>query len=228
MKRWSLAGLCLVLAVSFATLGVWQAERLVWKRDLIERVNARVSAAPRPAPQGVVSRADDEYLRVRATGRFLHDHETRVQAVTELGAGWWVITPLQTASGMIFVNRGFTPPDQADPATRRSGAPDGPVTVTGLLRMTEPKGGFLRANDPGGGRWYSRDVDAIAKSRGLAEVAPYFIDADATPNPGGYPMGGLTVITFRNSHLAYALTWFGLAFLSLIGLTIVVRQQTQR
>ena len=88
-------------------------------------------------------------------------------------------------------------------------APAGPVTVTGLLRVTEPEGIFLRANDPAAERWYSRDVAAIAARRGLRTTAPYFIDADAAS--GGYPVGGLTVIAFRNNHLAYALTWFALA-----------------
>ena len=37
------------------------------------------------------------------------------------------------------------------------------------------------------------------------------IEADATPNPGGWPKGGQTVATFRNEHLQYAITWFGLA-----------------
>ena len=86
------------------------------------------------------------------------------------------------------------------------------TTVVGLLRLSEPDGGFLRANDPAGDRWFSRDVAGIAKARGLSgPVAPYFIDADATPNPGGWPRGGLTVVRFANSHLIYALTWFGLA-----------------
>jgi len=61
-------------------------------------------------------------------------------------------------------------------------------------------------------------VSAIAASRHLGPVAPYFIDADATPNPGGYPIGGLTVVAFRNTHLVYAITWFCLASLSLFGL----------
>jgi surfeit locus 1 family protein len=79
--------------------------------------------------------------------------------------------------------------------------------------MTEPKGAFLRTNDQSANRWYSRDVAAIAAARGLAPVAPFFIDADATLNPGGYPIGGLTVITFANNHLIYALTWLALAFM---------------
>jgi surfeit locus 1 family protein len=67
-------------------------------------------------------------------------------------------------------------------------------------------------------------VEAIARRRGLGTVAPFFIDADATPNPGGYPVGGLTVVHFRNTHLIYALTWFALAILSLVGLVLARRR----
>jgi surfeit locus 1 family protein len=80
--------------------------------------------------------------------------------------------------------------------------------------MTEPDGGFLRSNDPTADRWFSRDVAAIAAAKTLADTAPYFIDADATTNPGGLPVGGMTVVSFRNSHLVYALTWFALAAMS--------------
>ena len=132
--------------------------------------------------------------------------------MTEYGPGFWVLTPLATeGGGTLLVNRGFVPPDRRSPATRAAGNPTSPVAVTGLLRLTEPGGAFLRRNDPAAGRWFSRDVAAIAASRGLGEVAPYFVDADATPNPGGLPIGGLTVVAFRNTHLVYALTWFALA-----------------
>ena len=77
--------------------------------------------------------------------------------------------------------------------------------------MTEPKGAFLRTNDASADRWFSRDVAAISAKHGLENPAPYFIDADATPNPGGFPVGGLTIIAFPNNHLVYALTWFALA-----------------
>lgn len=222
MTRVALSICCLALALLFGGLGVWQLDRLAWKLDLIERVNARVHAAPQPPPPGVaVNRKDHEYLRVAVQGVLLNDRETFVQAVTEQGPGWWVITPLQTSSGVILINRGFVPTERRDPATRQ--APTGRVRVTGLLRLSEPHGGFLRANDPAAGRWYSRDVAAIAQTRHLTGVAPYFIDADATPNPGGYPAGGLTVIAFRNSHLVYALTWFALSALSLFGLAMIWR-----
>ncbi len=159
-----------------------------------------------------------------AEGVFLNDRETLVQAVTERGPGFWVMTPLRTADGLILVNRGFVPAGRRNPATRAAALPAGPVRITGLLRADEPGGAFLRANAPADGRWYSRDLRAMATARGLnAPVAPYFIDADAAPNPGGYPVGGLTVVHFRDSHLVYALTWFGLCALSLAGAAFVFR-----
>ncbi|KQT53172.1 Surfeit locus 1 family protein [Aureimonas sp. Leaf454] len=225
----------LAAAVVFAALiglGTWQVERLAWKEDLIARVSANLSAAPEPAPgaTGWTPRPSDAYRRVVATGTFLHERETLVQAVTALGAGWWVLTPLRRADGtLLLVNRGFVPNDRRDPATRPLGRTTGETTVTGLLRLTEPGGGFLRANDPAAGRWTSRDVAAIAASVLPGEaVAPYFVDADATPVPGGLPVGGLTVVAFRNHHLVYALTWYGLALLLAGGMAYAVRDEWRR
>ncbi len=159
-----------------------------------------------------MSAESDEYRHVRITGQFLNDRETLVQAVTELGGGFWVMTPFRTDQGfVVLVNRGFVPPDRRDAASRPAGQIAGEAQVTGLLRITEPKGGFLRHNAPAQDRWYSRDVAAIAAARGLRDVAPYFIDAEAAGASDQAPRGGLTVIAFPNSHLVYALTWFGLA-----------------
>ena len=215
----SLLGLCAVTGVvGLTALGVWQLERRVWKLDLIAKVDERVQAAPVAAPGPsawpAINADDDEYRRVDISGHFLHDREALVQAVTERGSGYWVLTPLKTDAGFaVLVNRGFVPADKRNAADRAAGQTPGGTSVTGLLRMTEPHGAFLRANDAATDRWYSRDVEAIAAARGITNVAPYFIDADATPNPGGLPIGGLTVIAFRNTHLVYALTWFALALM---------------
>jgi surfeit locus 1 family protein len=88
--------------------------------------------------------------------------------------------------------------------------------VTGLLRMSEPGGGFLRPNEVGRDRWYSRDVAAIRLPRAGA-VAPYFIDAERAPGAVGLPAAGLTVLTFPNNHLVYALTWGVLAVMAAAG-----------
>lgn len=210
--------LSLAAFVVLMALGVWQVERRAWKLALIDRVEQRVHAPAQPIPSRAswpaITAASDEYRHVSASGRFLHDRETLVQAVTEAGPGYWVLTPLQRADGtLILVNRGFVPSERRDPSTRQGGNPDGQVEITGLLRITEPKGGFLRDNVPEHNRWYSRDVTAIAAARDLQNAAPFFIDADAGSQSGNGPIGGLTVVRFPNNHLIYALTWFALAFM---------------
>lgn len=217
-----LTAIGLALIAGFIFLGVWQLHRRVWKLDLIATVNARLDAPPVAAPPTAGSA--DVYRRVTVRGTFRNDRETFVQAVTERGPGYWVMTPLVGPRFTILVNRGYVPAEKRADHDR----PAGPVTVTGLVRVSEPGGGFLRSNDPAADRWYSRDVAAIATAKRLGRVAPYFIDADATPNPGGYPVGGLTVVSFRNSHLSYALTWFGLAILTVVGLVIVWRPGRER
>lgn len=219
MRSIVLVGLCVAFTVIFSALGAWQIQRRAWKLDLIAQVEQRLHAAPVPTPGPAqwagLSREGDAYRRVRLGGVYDHEREVLTQAVTELGPGFWVMTPLRTEQGFtVLVNRGFVPTARKAPDTRVAGQVSGPVSVVGLLRLSEPRGGFLRANQPEEGRWYSRDVQAIGRAEGITTLAPYFVDADATPNPGGWPRGGLTVVRFPNSHLIYALTWFGLSLLT--------------
>ncbi len=207
-----------------AELAVWQIHRRAHKLDLIARVEARVHAAPTPAPGperwAELSAAGGEYRRVTATGAWIADRSALVQAVTELGGGYWVMAPLARDDGTtVLVNRGFVPADKRDPASWQPSP--GRVTVTGLLRMPEPGGAFLRSNDPAADRWFSRDVAAISASRGLSMIAPYFIDAEREPGGSGLPIGGLTVIAFSNNHLLYALTWGTLALMAAAGAIFV-------
>jgi len=228
-RRRGLLALCLCLALLFTALGTWQVRRLAWKRDLIARVEARIHATPVPLPgrsewAGLDIR-DAEYRRVQARGVFLHDRETLVDALTEQGPGAWVLTPLVTADGTVLVNRGFVPPDRRAAASRSESQEADEILVTGLLRASEPEGRILRPNEPAADRWFSRDVTAISAARGLGGVAPFFIDAEATPDGAALPLAGLTVVHFRNAHLAYALTWFALAALCVGGVAVVLRDE---
>ncbi|MBC7701327.1 SURF1 family protein [Aquabacterium sp.] len=227
----ALAVIAALVFGGFAALGTWQVKRLFWKLDLIERVDQRVNApavaAPGPAQWPRQSAANDEYRHVRVSGTFLHKQETLVQAVTALGSGFWVLTPLKSADGtVVVINRGFVPLEHRARASREATEPKAATTVTGLLRMSEPPGAFLRRNDPAAQRWYSRDVQAIAAAQGLGPVAPYFVDAQAAPSPA-WPVGGLTVIAFQNNHLVYAITWYALA-LMVLGAAWHVRRDEQR
>lgn len=234
----ALLGLAALALLGFLALGVWQVQRLAWKQQLIERVerhaNGTPAAAPGPSDWQAITRDADEYRRVAVQGHFDHDRETLVRATTALGAGYWVITPLRADAGFwVLVNRGFVPPEARESATRAAQAPTGAQQVVGLLRLTEPGGGLLQRNEPAQGRWYSRDVHAIAQARGLSghPVAPYFIDEVADPaRAASWPRPGLTVLHFSNNHLVYAVTWFALAAMmaGAIGYLVVDERRLRR
>lgn len=232
-----------VVFLCFVFLGTWQIYRLQWKLDLIARVGQRVHATAVDAPGqplwAAVNAADDEYRHVQVSGKLLSEQTSYVQASTVLGSGYWMLTPLRQPDGsIVLINRGFVPVQNK--TTSAQPQPPQEVSVTGLLRMPEPGGGFLRKNDAAADRWYSRDVAAIAKKYGLSLVAPYFIDADAAGSQpdAGYksllaketqaPVGGLTVISFHNNHLVYALTWYALALMVAGGYYLLVREDRRR
>lgn len=231
-----MAGAALLFA-GFIALGSWQVQRLSWKRDLIARVEQRLQAAPTPAPGPTdwpsLDREADEYRRVTARGTYAHELETLVRASTELGSGYWVLTPLRTGRGYwLLVNRGFIPQEMRA-REARGPEPQGEQSVSGLLRLSEPEGSPLQKNAPAEGRWYSRDVAAIAAARDLGgvgrtgAVAPYFVDASAAPGApaDAWPRPGMTVVKFSNNHLSYAITWYALAAMVAAAAVYVLRYE---
>ena len=216
-------------------LGCWQIERMGAKQRLIARVEQRAYQAPQPAPPeaawaGLHPKTYD-YARVQLAGTFRHDKEAHVHGLLSRGGGrdavqgYYILTPLTQREGTtVIVNRGFVPTERVDPATRPEGQIAGEQTITGLMRAPQPRGWFIPADDPAHNDWFTRDARAIGAALGLDRVAPFTVDADGMPNPGGLPLGGTTVLTFRDNHLQYALTWFALA-LGLIGVFIFWARQ---
>lgn len=229
---------CALAFAAFATLaslGLWQMQRLAWKEGLIAQIEARSHAEPTELPPRAQWAALDpeqyEYRRVRATGRFEHEREVQIFRASGPNAGlsqpgYLVVTPLRLADGAhVLVTRGFVPEANRDPATRPAGQIPGEVTIVGLMRGPESRNAFTPADDPARNAWFTRDPALIAGSLGLADAAPFSIDADATPVPGGLPRGGATVVAIKNDHLSYALTWFGLAatLVAVFGLVMLKR-----
>ncbi|WP_187331210.1 MULTISPECIES: SURF1 family protein [unclassified Mesorhizobium] len=219
-KRALLLILGMALFAVLIGLGTWQVQRLHWKEGLLQTIEQRTHSAPRPLAElekQFAATGDVDYTPVTVTGTFLHLGERHFFATWEGASGFDVFTPLQLDDGrFVLVNRGFVPYDLKDAAKRPQGEVAGKVTITGLAR--NPLAGkpsmMLPDNDVQKNIFYWKDRDAMAASAGLpagAGLVPFFIDADKTPNPGGLPVGGVTIIDLPNSHLQYAVTWYGLA-----------------
>ncbi len=204
--------------VVLVSLGTWQLQRRAWKLELLERIESRVKTEP-VALTRILERPqktnDIDYWPARVNGVFLHKQELHFYDVISGTLGWRIITPLKTSDGKrLLVDRGFVPDHLRDPAQRPQSQIKGEVQITGLIRSPPNKKAFFTpANNIAENQWYWRDLYAMAQARGIStkNLVPFFLDADATPVPGGWPRGGATRLNPPNRHLEYALTWYGLA-----------------
>jgi surfeit locus 1 family protein len=174
---------------------------------------------------------DVEYYRVLLVGRFLHQEERHLYTVEEGKAGWRVLTPLQTSGGdLVFVDRGFVPEELKDPAARKAGQIADTVELVGLARAPVGPGLFTPEANPERNQWFTRDLDALAATLPAgqaARLAPFVVEAEAGPVPGGWPRGGVTRLTLTNRHLEYALTWYALAA-TLLAVAFALRRTRSR
>ncbi|HVK90748.1 MAG TPA: SURF1 family protein [Mycoplana sp.] len=209
-----LAALAILLS-----LGTWQMQRLAWKEKLLADISDRRTEATATLEAiEAMSKAggDIEYRPLSVTGTFEHDKERHFLATWNGQSGFHVYTPLLLADGRyVFVNRGFVPFEKKEPGTRTEGQVAGQRTVTGLARgkLDGKPSALVPDNDLAKNVFYWKDLAAMAGSAGIAsaKLVPFFIDADAAPNPGALPVGGVTQFDQPNNHLQYALTWYGLA-----------------
>jgi surfeit locus 1 family protein len=228
-------GLLLPAIVAFAIfigLGVWQIERKAWKEALIASLTARLAAPAIALPEAggwpQLDRATDEYRHVTFSAAFDNSREALVFAaasafrpdVADLGPGYWVFTPARlSGGGIVMVNRGFVPDGRKDAKSRPGGELSGPVDIMGAMRWPETRHWFTPNDDPGHNLWFTADPAAMAAAKGIGQapqagpdqVAPFYIEQETPAPPGGLPEPGKLVVELPDSHLQYALTWFGLA-----------------
>lgn len=224
------------LAITFViliALGTWQVERLQWKEGLIAEIERRQTFPPisiTTYDSMIKGPLEAEYSRMTVTGRFEHDKEQYFLATRDGDVGYYVYTPLVLEDRrVLFVNRGFVPEALKDPSKRLKGQVVGDVTLTGLVRAplsTKPSW-FVPDNEPSKRLYFWKDIGAMATQAGIAtsKLEPMFLDAGPTPNPGGFPIGGVTQIDLPNNHLGYAVTWYGLAAALVVIAALAMRRK---
>ena len=183
-------------------LGVWQVQRLGWKRELLAGVGAARTAPPANI-MATLARADrgEEVDLTRVAGRcprepapaaFMYDLEDgqvvwRVLGECGLGGRW---SSLLLDRGVLDAATGLTAP----PGGYTAPAQDG---WTAVLRRAD-------------GRPVHLPDGRVLPLRSLSPSGYYLsVEQEDRPAPGVRPAP--LPIDIPNNHLGYALTWFGLA-----------------
>jgi surfeit locus 1 family protein len=196
-------------------LGTWQVQRLFWKQELIAERQAGLAAPVMVWAEAEGRLRELHWRRVSAEGEFLNDRELVLAARSMNGnPGYHIVTPFRIAGGpVLMVDRGWVPLDRKEPQARPQGQIAGPATITGILRPGHQPNWLTPDNQAGKNFWFWIDLPAMARAAGAEgeAVTEAYLEADATPNSGGFPIGGQTRTELPNDHLQYAITWYALA-----------------
>jgi len=184
-------------------LGFWQMQRLDWKLDVIAGIDARIGAAPVVLPDAP-DPAADAHLPVAVTGTLGAEYLRVLVSQKEIGAGYRIISVLDTGTRRVMLDRGFVPVARTDIPVHADS-----VTVQGNLQWPQETDGFTPAPDIAANIWFARDVAAMAQA---LEAEPILVVARQTSFDDA-PVQPLPVDTaaIPNDHLQYAVTWFSLA-----------------
>ena len=245
-RRWLLAtALVLAAAAVMARLGVWQLDRLEWRRSLNARVTEQLAAEPLVLEAGSLDLDlySMEYRRVVVTGTYLPEDEIVLRNQVwpgEFGSqlGVKLFTPLliEGSDTAILVERGWIP--EADAEDRAAYREDEAVTVSGQLRRAETDfdvnemlhpDATLAPGQPRLEVWNNLDLERLSGQMDV-ELLPMYLQripngAQAEPPYASPPELDLS----EGPHLGYAFQWFAFAGLILIGYPFYVqRQETKR
>jgi cytochrome oxidase assembly protein ShyY1 len=221
-RRWILFGLAVVvLAYGAYWLGEWQFHRLEDRRERNAHTVRNLDRPPVPVDQvlapGKPVSTEDEWRRVRATGRYLEDKSIIVRYQTRDGAsGVDVVTPLDTGAGapLLLVDRGWVSTGNAGDASPEVPAPPpGQVTIEGWVRadatgdstvVTDRSTRSISSSAIGdalGTEVYGGFVDVIRESPQPAEPLEHAEKPDLSEGP----------------HFFYGLQWWFFGALAVFG-----------
>ena len=209
-------------------LGTWQVQRLQWKTALIADYEARATAkAVVPDFQA----EPIEFQRVALTGAYDHAKTIYLTGRTYEGnAGFHVVSLFRTDDGQdVLVNRGWVSEGYREPETRLQSMVEGTITIDGIIRLPQRQGQFVPDNEPDNGFWFTMKPDEVASYlKSDQAVQNLYIDIVRDPEAKlTLPIAAELKINVSNSHLNYAVTWYGIA-LSLIGVYLAYHHSAGR
>lgn len=137
-RRWiGFTSVVVVSILAFGLLSMWQWDRAE-QRDA-ERAAMDAALAEEPLPWAAASEqvaAGGDWVPVRLTGQYRADAQAVVRKrPLDAQNGFWVMTPLDTSDGTVWVNRGWIPTGGDALSTPViPSPPSGDVVVDGVLR----------------------------------------------------------------------------------------------
>lgn len=211
---WSILAVFIGVII-LSTLGFWQIERLNEKNILLKKIEANLSS------EGAITdliTSNELYSKVKVQGKFLinkdiHLYGRRFNA-SEKDA-YNLLTPFRLSSGqVVMVARGwFVASDKGKVET----SDDAFQEITGFVLTAPRKSIFMPASDVKNNVWLSIDIKQMQEVLELSLSEFYLLETSSSKIPLLKPLPAKNLLHLKNDHLEYAITWFCLAAILLLG-----------
>jgi cytochrome oxidase assembly protein ShyY1 len=243
--RWlGLSALMLALAAIMVGLGLWQLSRYHERSAINERIDASASG-PAESLESVLPTggqpppASVAWTRVTATGRYDAGNQILVRARTvDDRVGFEIVTPLVLADGSaVLIDRGWVPPAADAGAVAMPDvppAPDGQVTVTGRLHLTESRPSPVDRREvvsgEAGGGWLETRRISVPR---IAGAVPYRLQGAYVLLDTQQPAADERLVPVPVEHenawmnAGYVVQWWMFAALTLAGLVWLARREAR-
>jgi surfeit locus 1 family protein len=207
----------------FAAAGFWQLQRAHYKEQLQARVEASMRETTIELPGTKVRAEDVEFRSIHVRGEWVTDRTIFIDNKIQDGVvGYQVVTPLRITPGnvQVLVNRGWVAAPPLRSELPSVATPSGAMEISGIARA--PTSRFLELSTQSsegqlGRVWQNLTIARFEAWSGLA-LQPVVIYQQ---NPGDdglqrVPVAPEATGLNADRHRGYALTWFGLAIVTLI------------
>lgn len=238
-RKWLLPTLIMAAGIVFLVqLGLWQLDRMDWRRDYNATVVERWNAEPFDLSSERVDDAEAlEYRRVLAEGRFDYENEIVWKNQSFNGRpGVGLVTPLVLDDNTaVLVSRGWVPFDEADSEARAQYAESIDAAIVGRAHDSQPRSSEAPPLDGPQAEWFRIDVETI-EAQMPYELLPFFLvqlpeggrAIDAMPGRDAVALNPIYDLRDPSMHLSYALQWFTFALIFGFGYVMLVRLQERR
>lgn len=216
-----------IASVILLSLGTWQYQRLDWKTDLIQRIDAAANAPAFDQYNSILdARRDDEpidFRRAKLRGTYLSEglyeaggSEFHVYKSDGGKTNWRIFRPMDLGDGAKVFVAGELVPDAEKTLPRPIART--PIYVSGYVRTYQEPSRFAAKSTPDANRWFSfnalrstapwEDISITGELEGglyidAVEISDLPIDSDLIVKKPDLP----------NNHFDYMLTWYSFALI---------------
>ena len=207
------------------SLGIWQIERLEWKKQIITAIEKEleIDAQDRPLDKKMIIKAARDpypYLRGYVEGQYIQDAspvliKPRTNPGPAVGAHLVDLFELGESGLKIIVNRGWVPANMNNEPSEnlQTYATDSQKRrLIGHFKAVEAPSAFMPDNRPDTDMWTHIDPEDLRHYWGTETLAPLVLYLQSRDSQNSTPPIGFDKYWMPyNKHMQYAIFWFSMA-----------------